>query len=59
MKEFPAASGSDYIVEGSAGQGQWVRCPWVAVFDPIVTDSAERGVISTGTIFGTPSLHGW
>ena len=43
IKELSAADGSDYIVEGSAGQGQWVRCPWVAVFDPIVTDSAERG----------------
>ena len=42
-KELAAADGFDYIVEGSAGQGQWVRCPWVAVFDPMVTESAERG----------------
>ena len=38
-----AADGFDFIVEGSAGQGRWVFCPWVAIFDPIVTDSAERG----------------
>jgi len=37
------ANGTDYIVQGSAGQGQWVRCPWVAIFDPVVTESAERG----------------
>jgi 5-methylcytosine-specific restriction enzyme A len=43
IKELSAPDGPDYIIEGSAGQGQWVRCPWVAVFDPIVTDSAERG----------------
>jgi 5-methylcytosine-specific restriction protein A len=33
----------EYAVEGSAGKGQWNHCPWVAIFDPIVTDSAERG----------------
>ncbi len=43
IKELSAANGSDYIVKGSAGQGEWVFCPWVAVFVPIVTDSAERG----------------
>jgi 5-methylcytosine-specific restriction protein A len=32
-----------FTIEGSAGQGQWVRCPWVAVFDPVVTESAQRG----------------
>ena len=40
---FSATNDTDYIVEGSAGQGQWTRCPWVAVFDPVVTDSAQRG----------------
>jgi 5-methylcytosine-specific restriction protein A len=37
------SGGDDYIVKGSAGQSQWVLCPWVAIFDPVVTDSAERG----------------
>jgi 5-methylcytosine-specific restriction enzyme A len=40
---FPDTEGSDLLVQGSAGQGQWVRCPWVGIFDPVVTDSAERG----------------
>lgn len=40
---FSATNDTDYIVEDSAGQGQWTRCPWVAVFDPVVTDSAQRG----------------
>jgi len=33
----------EYIVEGSAGQGQWARSPWVAIFDPLITDTAQRG----------------
>jgi 5-methylcytosine-specific restriction protein A len=43
IASIPGSVGTDYIVERSAGQGQWVFCPWVAVFDPLVTDSAERG----------------
>ncbi len=31
------------IVKGSPGQGNWANVPWVAVFDPSVTDSATRG----------------
>lgn len=34
---------SEYQVEGSAGQGQWTRSPWVAILDPLVTNSAQRG----------------
>lgn len=33
----------DYIVAGSAGQGTWTKSPWVAIFDPLITDSAQRG----------------
>ncbi len=33
----------DYKVEGSAGAGQWARSPWVAIFDPLITDTAQRG----------------
>lgn len=36
-------SGIDYEVEGSPGRGQWNFCPWVAIFDPIVTESAQSG----------------
>jgi 5-methylcytosine-specific restriction enzyme A len=32
-----------YLVEGSAGSGNWAETPWVAVFDPLVTTSAQRG----------------
>lgn len=31
------------VFKGSAGQGDWVRGPWVGAFNPIVTDSAQRG----------------
>ena len=31
------------IVKGSAGQSVWVRSPWVAIFDPIKTTSAQTG----------------
>ena len=32
-----------YLVHGSAGQGNWARAPWAAVFDRFVTDSAQDG----------------
>lgn len=32
-----------YLVEGSAGVGNWAETPWVAIFDPLVTTSAQRG----------------
>jgi 5-methylcytosine-specific restriction enzyme A len=32
-----------YSFDGSAGAGNWARCPWVAVFDESVTNSAQRG----------------
>lgn len=31
------------LVKGSAGQGNWARGPWVAVFNRLITDSAQRG----------------
>jgi len=31
------------IVEGSPGKGNWARGPWIALFDPIVTRSAQKG----------------
>ncbi|GAA0683855.1 hypothetical protein GCM10009429_05460 [Dyella marensis] len=30
-------------VKGSAGQGVWARGPWIGIFDPLVTTSAQRG----------------
>jgi 5-methylcytosine-specific restriction enzyme A len=32
-----------YSVKGSAGQGNWANCPWVAVFDKLITRTAQRG----------------
>jgi 5-methylcytosine-specific restriction protein A len=32
-----------YVVHGSAGQGNWARVQWVAVFDRLVTDTAKNG----------------
>ncbi len=32
-----------YEFVGSAGQGQWAKCPWVAVFDRLITDSVQSG----------------
>lgn len=32
-----------YKVEGSPGQGNWAKVPWISVFDLLVTDSAQRG----------------
>jgi len=34
---------SEYEIHGSAGQGQWNKCPWLAVLDPLVTDTAQKG----------------
>lgn len=32
-----------YLVKGSYGAGNWANIPWVAVFDLLVTDSAQTG----------------
>lgn len=32
-----------YLFKGSAGQGQWAACPWVAVLDPDVTVTPQLG----------------
>ncbi len=32
-----------YIVDGSAGKGNWANCPWVAIFDINITDTATKG----------------
>lgn len=35
--------GAGLIVEGSPGAGNWALVPWIAVFDPSVTNAATRG----------------
>jgi 5-methylcytosine-specific restriction protein A len=32
-----------YLIEGSAGQGQWAEVPWTAVFDRLITNTARQG----------------
>lgn len=36
-------SGQAYDVNGSPGKGNWAETQWVAVFDPLVTDTATKG----------------
>jgi 5-methylcytosine-specific restriction protein A len=44
-EEIASASGEHehLIFKGSAGQGNWAKGPWVAVFNPLVTVGAQRG----------------
>ncbi|MDO6388481.1 DUF3578 domain-containing protein [Uliginosibacterium sp. 31-12] len=48
-KELPAAveaivgKNDRYLVSGSAGKGNWALVPWVAIFDRLVTESAQDG----------------
>lgn len=37
------AYASNLEVKGSAGQGVWARGPWIGIFDPLVTTSAQSG----------------
>ncbi|AXI02168.1 MrcB family domain-containing protein [Aquirhabdus parva] len=32
-----------YLVNGSAGQGNWAKAPWAAVYDRFITESAQDG----------------
>jgi 5-methylcytosine-specific restriction protein A len=32
-----------YMTDGSAGQSKWAECPWIAIFDTLITTSAQRG----------------
>jgi len=34
---------SDYTIKGSAGQGNWARIPWIAIMDPEITDTTQKG----------------
>ena len=36
-------SSERYLIQGSAGQGNWARVPWVAVFDRLITETAQDG----------------
>jgi 5-methylcytosine-specific restriction protein A len=32
-----------YLIKGSAGAGNWTNTPWVAIFDVLVTNTAQSG----------------
>ena len=34
---------NNLILKGSAGQGRWAEVPWCAIFNPLITKSAETG----------------
>ena len=53
-----------FLVTGSPGQGNWAAVPWVAVFDPAVTESATRGyyivyLFSADMRHGAVGPRGW
>jgi 5-methylcytosine-specific restriction enzyme A len=38
-----ALADPSYLSKGSPGAGHWAETPWVAVFDPLVTTTAQKG----------------
>ncbi|MBA3827951.1 MAG: DUF3578 domain-containing protein [Taibaiella sp.] len=32
-----------YLVVGSPGKGNWASCPWIAILDSLITDTAQSG----------------
>lgn len=38
-----ASLGKEYLVQGSAGQGNWAEIPWICVFDREITTTAQEG----------------
>ncbi|MFV0468125.1 MAG: MrcB family domain-containing protein [Dysgonomonas sp.] len=43
LQHLIAAEGDRYSIKGSAGQSTWANCPWIAIFDSLVTSSAKSG----------------
>lgn len=43
LQRLIAAEGDRYHVKGSAGQSTWANCPWIAIFDSLITSSAKSG----------------
>ncbi len=43
VREALPATYQPFLVHGSPGVGNWAQIPWIAVFDPAVTESATRG----------------
>lgn len=36
-------SNNHYLVKASIGNGNWVSCPWIGIFDPLITTTAQKG----------------
>ena len=51
-----AVGSNSYKVTGSPGRGNWAEIPWVAVFDPLVTETAQRGFYVV-YLFSSDSSH--
>ena len=43
LQRAAASQGEGIKFQGSPGQGNWAKVPWLAAFDPIVTESAMTG----------------
>lgn len=43
IREALGSIGLGLKLHGSPGQGNWAQIPWIGLFDPIVTTSAESG----------------
>lgn len=43
MFEDAIPEAEPFLVVASAGKGNWVHGPWVAFFDPIITETAQEG----------------
>ncbi len=43
IKKTIAIETDKYIFKGSAGNGRWVACPWVAILNVLVTKSTQDG----------------
>jgi hypothetical protein len=43
VKDALGELGAGFLVEGSAGAGNWAAVPWLSVFDPAITTAATHG----------------
>jgi 5-methylcytosine-specific restriction protein A len=51
-----AQAPDDYLVDASPGAGRWAETPWVALFDPLITESAMRGFYAVYLFAGDGSM---
>lgn len=41
--ELRCIVGDNYVIKGGPGAGRWASVPWVAIMNPRITDSVQRG----------------